>query len=140
MLEQGAHRVFDHSADGYLKQITDATSGRGVNLILEMLSNVNLGNDLTILSQFGRVVVIGSRGNVEINPRDTMRRDADILGMTLLNVSEDELRSIHAAIFAGLENGAIRPVIDEELLLSQAAKAHQEVMGSGSKGKIILLP
>jgi NADPH2:quinone reductase len=140
VLEQGAHQVFDHTSAGYLKQIMDASHGKGVNLILEMLSNVNLGNDLTILAPFGRVVVIGSRGNVEINPRETMRRDADILGMTLFNVNDEQIRRIHAAIGAGLENATLRPVIDIELPLSEAAKAHEEVMVGGSKGKIILLP
>ena len=85
--EQGAHEVFDHRAPDYLAQILEATSGRGVDVILEMLANVNLGKDLTILAPRGRVVVIGNRGRVEIDARDTMSRDADIRGMVLPNTS-----------------------------------------------------
>jgi NADPH2:quinone reductase len=138
--EQGAHRTFDHASDEYVKQIMDATGGRGVDLILEMLANVNLAKDLTILAPFGRVVVIGSRGNIEIDPRQTMRRDADIRGMTLMNATDADVRGIHAHVIAGLENGALRPIIDMEIPLSEAPRAHEEVMRGGSRGKILLLP
>lgn len=140
VIEQGAHHVLDHHDPDYPKKIMDLTGGAGVNLILEMLANVNLGKDLTILSKFGRVVVIGSRGPVEINPRETMGRDADIRGMILWAGGEQELRSIHAALVAGLENGTLRPIIGKELPLAQASRAHEEVMKSGAHGKIVLVP
>ena len=120
--------------------IMNATSGRGVDVIVELLANVNLGKDLTILAKGGRVVVIGSRGRVEIDPRDTMQRDADIRGMALPNTPPAELASIHAALVAGLENGTLRPVIGRELPLSDAAQAHRAVMESGTIGKIVLVP
>jgi NADPH2:quinone reductase len=63
--EQGAHHVLDHHAPDYLDRILALTGGTGVNVILEMLANVNLAKDLTVLSKHGRVVVIGSRGSVE---------------------------------------------------------------------------
>src|SRR5581483_3165929 len=112
--EQGAHHVLDHRAAGYLDDVMKLTEGRGVDLVLEMLANVNLGKDLTLLARGGRVVVIGSRGTVEIDPRATMSREASILGMTLLNASRQELASIHAAIVAGLENGTLNPVVGRE--------------------------
>jgi NADPH2:quinone reductase len=113
---------------------------RGVDLILEMLANVNLGKDLALLARFGRVVVIGSRGKVEINPRDTMSRDASIHGMTLFNATESELKSIHAGIYAGLDNGSLRPIVGKEMPLSDAARAHVEILEPGASGKIILVP
>lgn len=116
------------------------TNNRGVDVILEMLANVNLAKDLTLLAKFGRVVVIGSRGKIEILPRDTMSRDASIIGMTLFNASPDELKSIHAAIYAGLENETLRPVIGKELPLAEAAQAHVDVMEPGAYGKIVLVP
>jgi NADPH:quinone reductase len=64
LAEQGAQHMFDHRAPDYLKQIMDLTGGRGVDVILEMLSNVNLGKDLTILTKGGRVAIIGSRGPI----------------------------------------------------------------------------
>lgn len=138
--ENGADEAFDHRAPDYLAQILKATGGRGVNVILEMLANVNLGKDLTILAPHGRVVVIGSRGPVEINPRDAMARDADIRGMVLPNTPPDELAEIHAALVAGLETGKLRPVIGKEMPLAEAAQAHVAVMASGALGKIVLVP
>jgi NADPH:quinone reductase len=137
---QGAHHVLDHRAPDYLKQLMELTEGHGVDVILEMQANVNLGKDLTILARGGRVCVIGSRGPVEINPRDAMVRDAAILGVMIYNATERELAGIHAALVAGLENGSLRPVIGRELLLADAAAGHQAVMEPGAHGKIVLVP
>jgi NADPH2:quinone reductase len=138
--DEGAHHVVDHRAPEYLEQILQPTGGRGVDVILEMLANVNLGKDLGLLARGGRVVVIGSRGTVEIDPRATMGRNSSILGMSLLNAPEPEMARIHAALFAGLENGTMRPVVGREMPLADAARAHQTVMEPGAYGKIVLLP
>ena len=136
----GAAHALNHSQEGYLERVMEITGGRGVDVILEMLANVNLGKDLTVLSPGGRVVVIGNRGTVEINPRDAMARDASILGMVLFNASHAEMRSIHAALGAGLANGSLRPEIGRELPLADAPKAHEAVMAPGAHGKIVLVP
>ena len=138
--EQGAHEMFDHRAPDHFEQIMKETNGGGVDVIVEMLANVNLGKDLTILAKNGRVVIIGSRGSAEINPRDTMQRDADVRGMVLPNTPPEEMTSIHAALVAGLENGTLRPVIGKEFPLTEAAQAHRAVMQAGAIGKIVLVP
>lgn len=138
--KEGAHEVLDHHAPGYLDRLRDLTGGRGPDVILEMLANVNLAKDLGVLAQRGRVVVIGNRGSIEINPRDAMARDAAILGMTLFNVNDDDMASIHAALVAGLESGTLRPVVGQEIPLAEAPRAHQAVMESGAYGKIVLVP
>ncbi len=145
VLDQGAHHVLDHTVSEYLEQVLSLTAGRGVDIILEMLANVNLGNDLNVLAPGGRVVVIGNRGpgnqgTVSINPRAAMSRDAAILGMNLGNASARERVSIHAALVAGLANGTLRPVIGQEFPLAEAAKAHHAVIESRAFGKIVLLP
>ena len=137
--EQGAHEMFDHRVSEHFEQVMKATNGHGVDVIVEMLANVNLGKDLNILAKRGRVVVIGSRGPVEINPRDAMQRDADVRGMILPNTPPAEMASIHAALVAGLENGTLRPVIGKEFPLAEAAQAHQAIMKSGALGKIVLV-
>lgn len=138
--EQGAHHVLDHHAENYLAQVSALTNNVGVNVVLEMLANVNLGNDLNVLAQGGRVVVIGSRGKIEIDPRAIMTRDASILGMSLPNATPAQQASIHAALVAGLENGTLRPIIGQEMKLADAAAAHRAVMEPGAYGKIVLLP
>ena len=138
--EQGAHEVFDHRAPDQFEQIMKATGGRGVDVIVELLANVNLGKDLTILAKGGRVAIIGSRGRVEIDPRDAMQRDADLRGMVMPNTPPAELASIHAVLVAGLENGTLRPVIGKEFRLAEAAQAHRAVMEPGAFGKIVFVP
>ena len=138
--EQGAHHALDHRNPEYLDQILQLTGGRGVDIILEMLANVNLGKDLALLARHGRVIVIGSRGNIEITPRELMKRDADIRAMTLFNATDDELAGIHTALAAGLENGTLRPFVGREMPLADAAKAHVAVLEPGAYGKIVLKP
>jgi NADPH:quinone reductase len=137
---EGAHYAFDHSQAGYLDQILKATSGVGVDVILEMLANVNLAHDLKLLAPEGRVVVIGSRGDVQITPRDLMLRRASIRAFTLWAVSESEDKQIHAGLIAGMENGTLRPVVGKELPLADAPRAHREVLEGGAYGKIVLVP
>ena len=139
-LEQGAHHVLDHRAPNYLDQIQPLTQSHGVDVILEMLANVNLDKDLKALAMGGRVVVIGSRGKIEIDPRDAMMRDASILAMLLFNATPQQAFAIHSALYAGLENGTLRPVVGKEIPLAEAPRAHREVMARDAYGKIVLIP
>lgn len=139
-MKQGAHHVLDHHTPGYLDELLKLTGGRGVNVVLEMLANVNLGKDLSVLAAKGRIVVIGNRGNIEINPREIMRRDAAVLGMVLWNTGREDLAIIHAGIVAGLENGSLRPVVGKEIPLAEAPEAHRAVLEPGAFGKIVLIP
>jgi NADPH2:quinone reductase len=138
--EHGADVLVNHRAPNYTDDIMKATGGRGVDVILEMAAHVNLGRDLTLLAKRGRVVVVGSRGPVEINPRDAMGRDAAVFGMTLFNATEADLAEIHAALIAGLANGTLNPVVGREMPLADAARAHEAVMAPGALGKIVLTP
>jgi NADPH:quinone reductase len=138
--EQGADFVLNHKDPDYLNQLMKLTDNKGVDVILEMAAHVNLGKDLALLAPKGRAVVIGSRGPVEINPRDLMGRDTAILGMTLSNVTPAEKIKIHRDLVKGLKNGKLNPVIGKELPLSQAPAAHEAVMQSGAFGKIVLIP
>jgi len=137
---QGAHETLDHSKPDHFEKALALTAGRGYDVIIEMLANVNLGRDLPILARGGRVVVVGNRGTVEINPRDAMGREASILGMSLVNASPQDVRGIHAAVTAGLENKTLRPVIREEVPLAQAPRAHADLMESNAYGKVVLIP
>ena len=136
----GAHYALNHHSSEYRNEILELTKGRGVDVILETLANVNLGHDLKMLAGGGRVVVIGSRADVTLTPRDLMARDASIMAMTLWNVPVEGLRKIGAAIRAGLEQGFLNPVVGLELPLAQAAEAHRRIASPGALGKIVLIP
>lgn len=135
----GAHRVFDHVGPGYLEEIAQACGGRGVDLILEMLANMNLPADLKLLARGGRVVVIGSRGEATINPRDLMGRRGSILAFTLWAITPAEEKEIHAAVGAGIAAGTLKPEVGMEFPLAEAAAAHAQVMKPGAAGKIVLV-
>ena len=137
---QGARHALNHKTPGYLDQITALSGGRGPDVILEMLANVNLDHDLTVVAPNGRVVVIGNRGRIEIDPRKIMTKDVSVFGLALWGIPADEIRRAHAAIIAGLESGALNPVVGTEMPLRDAAKAHQQVMEPGARGKIVLIP
>lgn len=135
---QGATKAFNHGEANHIEQIRAATDGRGVNVILEMLANVNLDADLGLLASRGRVVVIGSRGRVEIDPRQTMAKDAAVLGMALWNVPGEEMLTIHTMLVHALDEGMLRPVVGHELPLADAARAHELIFEPGATGKIVL--
>lgn len=138
--EQGARHAVDHSQPGYLDEVTRLTDGRGPDVILEMLANVNLDHDLTVAAPGGRIVVIGNRGRVEIDARKIMTKDLSVFGLALWGIPADEIRRAHEAIIAGLDNGTLTPVVGTELPLKDAALAHQRVMEPGARGKIVLIP
>jgi len=138
--QEGAQYVFDHTKTGYTEEILKVTGGRGIDVVLEMLANVNLATDLRLLATYGRVIVIGNRGEITINPRELMSRRAAVRGFTLWAATEAESTEIHAAIAAGLDNGTLRPIVGKELPLKDAPRAHQDVMAPGAFGKIVLLP
>lgn len=136
----GAHMAVSHRAPLYLDQIREATHGKGPNLIIEMLANENLDADLGLVAARGRVVVVGNRGRIEIDPRQLMTKDSTILGMTLWNTADDELAAIYHDIVDGLETGALSPVVGREFPLADAAKAHDAILAPGARGKVVLIP
>jgi NADPH2:quinone reductase len=95
---------------------------------------------MQMLGRHGRIVVIGNRGNVEINARDIMAMDGAILGMSLPYASDDEKASIYSALGAALEIGVANPVVAREYPLKDAPQAHKDVIGGSTHGKLVLLP
>jgi NADPH2:quinone reductase len=69
-----------------------------------------------------------------------MMKESVILGLSLWTASPEDMRSIHAALGAGLASGRLRPVIGRELPLKDAAAAHVAVLEPGAYGKIVLVP
>ncbi|NXN95475.1 QOR oxidoreductase, partial [Rhinopomastus cyanomelas] len=140
VLKNGAHRVFNHREANYLDQIKEHTGMEGVDIIIEMLSNVNLAADLQLLAYAGRVVVVGSRGPIEINPRDTMSKESSIIGVSLFLATEEERHECATAVLNGIEAGWLKPIVGSEYPLEDVAKAHEDIIHSGgARGKMVLL-
>ena len=141
VLKEGGEHAYNHTIEGYLDNaVNEVTGGKGFDVIIEMLANVNLDNDLDALAIEGRVIVVGSRGRIEMDPRKTMAKNTSIIGMTILNSSQADLESIHAALYAGLANGTLNPYVGRSFPLSDAAAAHHAVLEPGAHGKIVLVP
>ena len=144
--EQGADLVVDHlssspeEAARAKADILEFTGGKGVDVIVEMLANVNLLLDFDVLAMFGRIAVVGNRGTLEFNPRAAMTKDATIYGLSLFNAPQTVRESIRDAIYKGLSDSYLHPVISRTFELSEAAEAHREVIESRALGKIVLLP
>lgn len=136
----GADHVIDHTDEGQYDRINQLTDGRGVDVIIEMLANVNLENDFKCLAMRGRITIVGNRGSIEFTPRLAMTKDATIYGMSLFNSSQPEREDIHAAIYSGFADGKLAPYVGRRFKLEEAPAAHREVIESRALGKIVLLP
>lgn len=140
LVEELGAKAFNHNDKNYEVELQRATSGQGFDLILEMLANKNLENDLNLLSPRGRVIVIGSRGRIEIDPRLTMGKETEIKGLAVFNATPEETVETHTALYSAMERGVLVPTVSQEMALLDAPLSHQLVMNDGKCGKIVLIP
>nr|MBX2824658.1 NADPH:quinone reductase [Gammaproteobacteria bacterium] len=144
ILEQGANHAVDHSSETYLQEVKkyckSINSSDGPSLILEMLANVNLAADLDLVDRYGRIVVIGNRGEITINPRMMMMKELDVIGIALFNGTRGQMEALNGDLQAGLKDGSLNPVIGREMPLSEAASSHDVVLEPGARGKLVLIP
>lgn len=136
----GVSYALDHRMPGYLDEILRLTDAKGPDLIIEMLANVNLADDLRLAAQRGRIVIVGSRGPVPIDPRLTITKDLTVRGMSLWNMTEAEREHVHADLGKGLADGTLKPLIGAKFPLAEAFKAHAAILAPGARGKIVLIP
>ncbi|MEZ5423202.1 MAG: NADPH:quinone reductase [Pyrinomonadaceae bacterium] len=136
----GADAAFDHSDEKHLDAVLEHTAGKGVDVIIEMLANENLERDFKALAMFGRIVIVGNRGSLQFTPRLAMSKDATIYGMSLFNYSEADRREIREAVFNGLSDRSLKPIVNHTFTLEDAPAAHRTVIETKAAGKIVLVP
>ncbi len=134
----GATYVLDHITEDSINKIASLTNGKGPDVIIEFLANVNLEIDLKVIAPYGRILIVGSRGSLEINPRLAMIKEVDILGLALWNALPEEYNESLHGVEAFLESGILHPEVGEILALEDAEKAHDQVINKKAYGKIIL--
>lgn len=116
----------------------------GANLILDMVGGPYLPRNLQALATDGRLVQIAflQGAKVEVNFAELMVRRLSITGSTLRPQSDlakaNYAREIEEHVWPMIARGALRPVIDSEFALADAAKAHWRIESSGHIGKIVL--
>ena len=134
----GADYAIYHLKADNQDELMELTKGKGPDVIIEFLANVNLQTDLKVIAKYGRIVVVGNRGTIEINPRLAMDNESTILGMALWNAPANEYRESLFALRAFMQSGAVRAKVGKQLLLKDAAQAHNEIINGLAKGKMIL--
>ena len=133
----GAHHVFNHNHKSYEKKMVDHIGC--FDVIIEHLANINLGHDVQMLKERARVIVVGCRGGVSINPRHLMMPEASIRGVALAATTQGEWAQMGAAIVAGIESGWVNPVINKEYGMDEVQQVHYDIIHSkGAKGKLVL--
>lgn len=136
----GAHHVVDHLAPDAHETVLALTDGAGVDVVLEMAADVNLDHDLRLAAPGARIVVIGSRGRIDIDPRAIMTAGAAVLGVNVFNTPAVEMARVQAGLAVGFANGTLRPVVGRRFPLDEARQAHRAVLERGRVGTIVLVP
>jgi len=133
--------VLNHADPNHAKNLQEASGGKGFNIIVEMVASANLPLDLQVAATFGRIIIIGSRGDVPISPLALMVKEVDIRGLLLYFATDAEVAESGKVLEKLLAEKFIQPVIDQELPLEKAEQAHIAVMehSGGAKGKILLV-
>lgn len=135
----GADHVFNHREDGYTDKIMKATGGEGADVTVEMLSNVNLQKDLEMAKMNGRIAIVGCRGTIEINPRATMAKELNVMGILLMAFTSEEYAECHSFLWKGAEEKWLAPHVCRDYPLEHAAASHTDIINSsGTKGKLVL--
>lgn len=136
--EAGADFVIDHVTETTIEDVLALTDGNGPHVIIEFLANKNLETDLKLIASFGKIVIIGNRGSIEINPRLAMAKECDILATALWNAPKDEYEQSIPGVIAMLESGALRPIIGTVLQLHEASRAFEQLEKGIGNGKLVL--
>ncbi len=143
-LRIGADVAINYNDGPFAPKVKTATNGRGVNLVLDAIGGAYLAQNLEVLAQGGRLLLIGlmKGARAEIDLAAVLRRHLQLTGSTLRTRSAGEKAAIVNAFIGrfgrALETGAIRPIIDCVMPMAQVAEAHRRMQSSAHFGKIVL--
>lgn len=156
--ELGAHELIDYRAVDWETEVTKATSGGGVHLIIDPIGGRNLARDLRVLAPLGRLVAFGFSEPVRDGRRSLLRMIRSFLAMprphflSLLNNNHavaglnlghlwsevDRLRDVGTTILEAWRNGGVAPVIAAEVPFDEPAEAHRLLEERKNLGKVVL--
>jgi NADPH:quinone reductase len=140
----GAERAIDYREEDFVEAVRDATAGRGVDVILDMVGGDYLPRDVRALAPEGRLVMIAFLGGpkAELNFAQVMTKRLTITGSTLRPQSVEAkariARALEREVWPLLAAGRIAPVMDRTYPLEEAAAAHARMESSAHIGKIVL--
>jgi NADPH:quinone reductase len=136
--EAGADVVIDHVTEATIENVLALNDGNGPDVIIEFLANINLETDLKLIAPFGKIVIVGNRGSIEINPRLAMQKECDILATALWNTPKDDYKQCIQGVIDMLQSGALSPIIGTTLPLQQASQGFEQLAKGIGNGKLVL--
>ncbi|MEU0407871.1 NAD(P)H-quinone oxidoreductase [Streptomyces griseorubiginosus] len=143
--ELGADVLINYREQDFVEEVKKATDGAGADVILDNMGAKYLDRNVKALAVNGRLAIIGMQGGVkgELNIAALLNKRAAISATSLRARPTAEKTAIVAAVrehvWPLLDAGHIRPVVDRELPMSDAAAAHRVVEESGHIGKVLLV-
>ncbi len=140
----GATRGIDYRHEDFVQVVREATAGRGVDVILDMIGGDYIQKNLSILAVEGRHVSIATQHGVmaEVNFVTIMGKRLTLTGSGLRPRSVEEKGAIAASlrqkVWPLLDAGKVKPVIYRTFPLAEAGESHRLLESSSHVGKIVL--
>ena len=154
LLEIGLSHAIDYRTQDFETEVKRITGGRGVHVILDAVGGASIKKGWRCLAPTGKLVVFGAssvmRGPVAMLssvlrmtpfwPLRVMQENKALIGVNIGRLwgAEDLLASELRAILQGIEEGAFRPIVDAEVPLQDAGRAHSRLERRENFGKVVL--
>ena len=141
----GADRAINYRDTDFVAAVKEATGGKGVDVVLDMIGGDYVPRNMDVLAMDGRHVSIAVMGGVkaQINLLTLMQRRLTLTGSTLRTRPVAEKGVIAAAlkqhVWPLLEAGTISPLIHATFPLKDAAAAHRAMESGEHIGKLVLV-
>ncbi len=143
-LKLGADLAINYKTQDFVEEVKKATDGRGVNVILDMVTESYVQREIDCLADDGRIVIIAIMGGskAEVNTGQILRRRLTITGSTLrprpVSFKKQITKQLHETVWPLLNAGKLKPAIYKTFALNEAADAHRLMESSEHVGKIVL--
>jgi NADPH:quinone reductase-like Zn-dependent oxidoreductase len=145
-VDLGAVAGIDHRAEDFVPAVRTATDGHGADVVLDVIGARYLADNVRVLAQDGRLVVIGlqkgRRGELDLST--VMAKRARITGTLVRSRTPEEKAAVVAAVgervWPMVADGRVRPVVHARLPLAEAQTAHELLDSGQAFGKVLLLP
>ncbi|NUS27717.1 MAG: NAD(P)H-quinone oxidoreductase [Streptomyces sp.] len=143
--ELGADILVNYKEQDFVEEIRKATDGAGADVILDNMGAKYLDRNVRALAVNGRLAIIGMQGGIkgELNIAMLLAKRGAVSATSLRARPLSEKTSIVAAVrehvWPLLDGGHVRPVVDRQIPMSDAAEAHRVVEESGHVGKVLLV-
>jgi NADPH2:quinone reductase len=141
----GAERAINYRDEDFVAVVNELTDGRGVDVILDIVGGDYTPRNLSILASEGRLVqlaLLGATATSEVNLATVMQKRLTITGSTLrprsVELKHEIAKALEALVWPLLDEGKLRPIIQQAFPLAEAHKAHETMEANQTIGKLIL--